>query len=409
MVSFSRVARKIDDLAGQCIDFLVKICSIPALGPENLGTGEMDKYRVTSQFLQEQGPDKFEEVHAPDQRVPEGVRPNLLAIFKGSDTSRTLWILTHIDIVPPGELKLWGSDPFKPHVHDGHLYGRGVEDNGQSLAASIYAVRAVKETIGLGLNVGLAIVSDEETGSRFGLDYVLRRRPDFFQPDDLIVVPDAGSQDGDLIEIAEKHLLHVKLVVRGNQGHASRPDMTRNSLRAAAHFIVELDRELPARFNQRNAFFNPPVSTFEPTRKDANVPNINTIPGEDVFFFDCRVLPEVDLNLVLEQMGQVAKQIGDQFGVEVSVEEYLRFDAPEPTSQDSPVVVALAQAIQEVYGVQARPNGIGGQTVAAFFRKRGLRAAVWEKVLQTAHAPNERISLENLVGNTKVFARMMIG
>lgn len=407
-MSFSRVAGRIDDLADQCVDYLVKMCSIPALGPENLGTGEMDKYRVASEFVQQLGPDRFEEVHASDPRVPEGVRPNLLAVFRGSDASRTLWILTHIDVVPPGELKLWNSDPFKPHVQDGHLYGRGVEDNGQALVASIFAVRSVKETVGFGLNVGLAIVSDEETGSRFGLDHVLRRRPDFFQPEDLILVPDAGSKDGDLIEIAEKHLLHVRFRVRGSQGHASRPDVTLNSLRAAAHFIVELDRDLPARFNQTNTFFNPPVSTFEPTRKDANVPNVNTIPGEDVFYFDCRVLPEVELDLVLEQMRHVAKRIRDQFGVDASVEEYLRFEAPAPTPEDSPVVVSLARAVQEVYGVQARPNGIGGQTVAAFFRKHGLRAAVWEKVLQTAHAPNERISIENLVGNTKVFARMMI-
>jgi len=408
MVSFSRVIRRIDDLTDQCVDFLVKICSIPALGPENLGTGEMDKFRVVSEFVRMQGPDRYEEVHAPDSRVPAGVRPNLIAIFKGSNASRTLWILTHIDVVPPGELKLWDSDPFKPYSRDGHLYGRGVEDNGQSLAASIFAVRAVRETVGFSLNVGLAIVSDEETGSRFGLDHVLRRRPEFFQPDDLIVVPDAGSKDGDLIEIAEKHLLQVKFIVRGSQGHASRPDVTRNSLRAAAHLIVELDRELPALFSQRNVFFNPAVSTFEPTRKDANVPNVNTIPGEDVFFFDCRILPEVDPDLVLQQMRHVAEKIRDRFGVEANVEEYLRFEAPEPTPQDSPVVVSLAQAIQEVYGVQAKPNGIGGQTVAAFFRKHGLRAAVWEKLLQTAHAPNERISIDNLMGNTKVFARMMI-
>jgi succinyl-diaminopimelate desuccinylase len=90
------------------------------------------------------------------------------------------------------------------------------------------------------------------------------------------------------------------------------------------------------------------------------------------------------------------------------VEEYLKFEAPAPTPPDSPVVLALAQAVQEVYGVQPKPTGIGGQTVAAFFRKKGLRAAVWEKILGCAHAPNEMIAIENLIGNAKVFARMMV-
>jgi len=392
----------------QCVDFLAAICAIPALGPDNQGTGEMAKYCVVKEAVLSIGPDRIEEVHCPDSRVPDGVRPNLLAVFHGKDASRTLWILTHIDVVPPGELRLWDHDPFQPYLKDGYLHGRGVEDNGQALAASVFAARAVKETTGFGLNVGLALVSDEETGSLYGLDYVLRERPDMFRPEDLIVVPDAGNKDGDHIEVAEKHLLQVRFTVKGKQAHASRPDLGRNTLRAAAHLIAELDRSLPTRFNERDPFFNPPVSTFEPTRKDANVPNVNTIPGEDVFYFDCRVLPHVALSQVRAEMERIGSEISSRFEVDTRVEDYLKFEASEPTPADSPVVVALAQAIQEVYGVQARPHGMGGQTVAAFFRKKGLRAAVWEKLLQFAHAPNEKISVENLLGNAKVFARMMI-
>jgi succinyl-diaminopimelate desuccinylase len=200
----------------------------------------------------------------------------------------------------------------------------------------------------------------------------------------------------------------VRFKVKGQQGHASRPDRTVNTLRAASHFIVELDRALASRFPQQNAFFSPPFSTFEPTKKEANVPNINTIPGEDVFYFDCRVLPEIKLDLVMDEMQNVAKRIEKDFGVKTVVEAFLKNPAAETTPSDSPAVVALAQAIQEVYGVQARPIGIGGQTVALFFRRRGLPAAVWEKIFATAHAPNERISVENLMGDAKVFARMMV-
>jgi succinyl-diaminopimelate desuccinylase len=407
-VGFQEAARRIDDLADECVDFLARMCSIPALGPDNLGTGEMEKYRAVKDAVLSLVPENIYEVHAPDDRVPDGIRPNLLAVFNGKDSSKTFWILSHIDVVPPGEPSLWDSDPFQPYRQNGFLYGRGVEDNGQALAASIFAARAVKETCGFGLNVGLALVADEETGSKYGLDHVLGQRPDLFRPDDLILVPDAGNGNGDHIEIAEKHLLQLRFRVKGEQGHASRPDRSKNTLRAAAYFIVELDRCLRDRFSEKNAFFNPPESTFEPTRKDSNVPNVNTIPGEDVFFFDCRVLPEINLERVSEESRRVSETIRDRFGVQTEVEEHLKFEAPEPTSPDSPVVIALAQAVQEVYGVQAKPCGIGGQTVAAFFRKRGLRAAVWEKILQTAHAPNERISIDNLIGNAKVFARMMV-
>lgn len=407
-MGFPEATRRIDDLARECTDFLVGICSIPALGPESQGTGEMAKYQVVRQEVLKMAPDRVEEVHAPDDRVPDGVRPNLLAIFNGKDSSRTLWILSHIDVVPPGEMKLWSHDPFKPVVQDGFISGRGVEDNGQAVVASIFAARAVKETAEFGLNVGLALVSDEETGSLYGLDYVLKQRPDLFKPGDLILVPDAGNKDGDVIEIAEKHLLHVRFTLRGLQGHASRPDKCKNTLRAAAHLIVELDDALHKRFGKQDPFFSPPESTFEPTRKEANVPNVNTIPGEDVFFFDCRILPDLNVAEIIEEMKRVAMAAKEKFAVEISVEEFLRSESPNPTPADAPVVVEIAKAVQEIYGVQARPQGIGGQTVATFFRKKGLYAAVWEKILQTAHAPNERISIENLIGNTKVFARMML-
>lgn len=406
-MAFEDLFRRIEELKDESVEFLARICSIPALGPENQGTGEMEKYRVIREAILRLGPDQEVEVHAPDKRVPDGVRPNLLAIFNGRDTSRTLWILTHMDVVPAGELQAWDSDPFCPRREEGYLYGRGVEDNGQSLVASVFAVKAVKETCGLAMNVGLALVSEEETGSRLGLDHVLNERLDLFKPDDLILVPDAGNKDGDVIEVAEKHLLQLRIRVKGKQGHASRPDLCRNALRATAYLIVGLDKVLPESFSGQNPFFSPPVSTFEPTRKEENVPNINTIPGEDVFCMDCRVLPEEDLSSVMETVREVAAQVGRKWEVHIQVEEVLTFVAPEPTPSDSPVVVVLAQAVQEVIGVQTRPVGIGGQTVAAFFRKRGLPAAVWQKTQDVAHAPNERISIEDLALTTKVFARMM--
>lgn len=407
-MAFHDLFRRIEELRDESVQFLARICSIPALGPENNGTGEMRKYRVIREAVLGLGPDEEVEVHAPDDRVPDGVRPNFLAVFRGKDTSRTFWILTHMDVVPAGDAAAWDHDPFNPQVEDGYLSGRGVEDNGQSLAASIFAAKAVKETCGFGMNVGLALVSEEETGSRLGLDYVLNERLDMFKPTDLILVPDAGNKDGDVIEVAEKHLLHVRFRIKGKQGHASRPDLCRNTLRATAYLIVELDRALPERFSKENGFFRPTVSTFEPTRKEENVPNINTIPGEDVFCMDCRVLPDEDISSVIDAMSECAAEVGRKFGVGILVEEVIKFEAPASTPSDSPVVIALAQAVQEVIGVQARPIGIGGQTVAAFFRKRGLPAAVWQKTLDVAHAPNERISIEDLVLTTKVFARMMV-
>jgi len=85
-----------------------------------------------------------------------------------------------------------------------------------------------------------------------------------------------------------------------------------------------------------------------------------------------------------------------------------RQDCAPPTPEDSPVVSSLARAIHEVTGQTARPMGIGGGTVAAFFREAGLPAAVWSTTSQTAHQPNEYCSIRNLITDAKIMATVFL-
>ena len=82
--------------------------------------------------------------------------------------------------------------------------------------------------------------------------------------------------------------------------------------------------------------------------------------------------------------------------------------AAPPTSARAPVVMALKRAIKEVYDESGRPRGIGGGTVAAFFRHAGFPAAVWSKVDETAHQPNEYCHIDNMLGDAKVFAHVFL-
>ena len=74
---------------------------------------------------------------APDDRVSNGERPNLIALLEGKNPDKTLWIITHTDIVPAGDLSKWETDPFIPVVKDGKIFGRGSEDNHQGTVSSI--------------------------------------------------------------------------------------------------------------------------------------------------------------------------------------------------------------------------------------------------------------------------------
>jgi len=406
--SREKIFQKIDTYVEDMIDLQIRLTAIPALSPENKGNGEAEKADFLRSFLEvSQFPDMMF-LHAPDERVPVGYRPNILVHHPGKDKSKTLWILTHTDIVPPGDLHLWHCNPYKGYVKDGRVFGRGTEDNQQDLVASLFALKAfIDEGILPEVSVGLAFVADEETSSRMGVDYILNHKDNPFRKEDLIVVPDFGVLDGSSIEIAEKSILWLKFTITGLQCHGSRPSLGRNAFLAASRLVIELQK-LHRFFPHRDRLFLPPESTFQPTKKEGNISSINTIPGEDTFYMDCRVLPRYNLKEVMEEIHRRIEVVEKLYGVTAKVSPVQEVQAPPPTPQKAPVVSALKKAIRNVYRIKGKTVGVGAGTVAAVFRKYGYNVAAWSKLDHQAHQPNESCLIENMVGNAKVFAHMML-
>jgi succinyl-diaminopimelate desuccinylase len=404
---FEKISKQIDSYKQSVIDIQKLLVSIPALAPENGGDGEDEKAKGLMAYLKKEGFPEPENYPAPDSRVSSGQRPNLVYRIKGEDSSRRIWIMAHTDVVPAGELSLWDSEPFKLKVDGDKLIGRGVEDNHQGLVAGYLAAKAFIETgIKPRYDLCLLFVADEEVGSNYGIDYVIKNH-DLFGKDDLILVPDSGSESGAAVEVAEKSIVWLKVTTIGKQCHGSRPDQGKNAFRAASNLVVKLN-DLYKEFDARDELFEPPISTFEPTKKEANVPNVNTIPGDDVFHVDCRVLPNYKLADVEKKIRGWADEIESKFGVKISLSSSQRAEAAPPTPVDSPVVKALMAGIKEVYKVEPKPIGIGGGTVAALFRREGYGVAVWAKIFEVAHQPNEYALISNIIGDARVFAHVCL-
>ncbi len=385
---------------------LIESCTIPAIAPESGGEGELKKTEWLQEHIRGFGFDEVVRYDVVDDN--ETVRPNLVAVRKGTaEDAPTLWFVSHTDVVPEGDLTLWDTDPWKPVIIDDKVVGRGVEDNGTPLVASVYAVRALAEAgIRTGCHIGCVMVADEETGSKWGIQYLMEK--DIFRPGDLIMVPDAGFPKGDFIEIAEKSILWLKFKTEGLQGHASMPHMCKNAHEVGNELGYRLNKELKKTYTATDELFDPPVSTFELTMKVANVANVNTIPGEDIFYMDCRVLPAYDTQEVLERVRGVMKRVGEKYQMPIHLSLPQHEQAAPITDSQSRVVILLADAIRQVLGVEPRVGGIGGGTCAAFFRRRGCNAAVWAKIDEAAHSANEYTWIENLIQMTKVFALMML-
>lgn len=405
-IVLDEIYQRIDSYKEEIIELQKQLTAIPANGPSNGGDGETEKAKFLLSYLNKIGFDEIIEYNTPDKSVSSGSRPNFAAKTKGKNHKKTIWIMSHLDIVPPGDLKLWNSDPYKIKVDGDKIYGRGTEDNQQAIVSSVLAVKSLKEEkIISEYDVALLFISDEETGSKFGIQHILKENPNLFGKEDLIIVPDGGTQDGAMIEIAEKSILWVKFTTRGKQTHASKPETGINAFKAASNLAVKLE-SLHHTYNKKDPIFDPPISTFEPTKKEANVPNVNTIPGEDIFYFDCRVLPAYKLEEIISAIDKICKETEQQFKVKITYEFVQKEQSAPATSADSHVVKALHKAVKEVYGVDGKPMGVGGGTVAAFIRRTGCSAVVWSKVADIAHQPNEYSLISNTLGDAKVFANI---
>jgi succinyl-diaminopimelate desuccinylase len=387
-------------------DFSLKVLSIEATNARMGGPGEAARAMFIQKFLQGEGLD-VQRVDVQDPKNLARASPNLITLLHGRDSSKTLWYVVHMDTIPVGPRELWRSDPFTPLLKEGKIIARGAMDNGQSMIASIFALIKLKElSQDLPINVGVVLISDEQFGNRLGIEYLLSRG-DFFSKRDLIIVPDYGNAEGTEIEIAEKNLLWLRILVKGKEVHASLPGAGLNAHSVGARLTVALEEGLHKRFPKENQIFSPESSsTFEPTKLEPNLVGVNTIPRTHAFYLDCRILPEYSPDEVLAAIDSTIREFEVQFNVRISTQVLLRDDAGSPTKEDSQVAQLLTNGIRIVRKKESRFVGIGGHTAANAFRKFGFPAVAWSTIVQLSGEANEYCLVENLLSDATVFASL---
>jgi succinyl-diaminopimelate desuccinylase len=383
------------------INVMSEMIRIPAIAPINGGTGETKRADMLERYLE--GYDSVIRVDSRDDHDPGVMRPNILARKNGKEKG-TVWIVAHMDTVPAGNLEDWETDPFEPVVKDGKIYGRGTEDNGQAIISSMFASKFIPKEALSKRSVGIAYVADEETTSRMGIEYLIKRG--YFSDDDVFIVPDWGTPEGDLIDVAEKNLLWLQFSVTGKSTHGSTPEKGINAFKAGTGFLTDLIAEFGKEFPREDCMFRPGVSTFEPTKCAGTVMNVNTIPGNFEFSMDIRALPEYRLDDIVAVAERVAEKHEKKTGARIDIRELQRHDSGRISSTRGAVFDSLIDSIESVTGVRPKPAGIGGATCANFFRKEGYDAYVWECGGGTLHGPNEYVMIDNMVTDAKVFASM---
>lgn len=402
MKSLETVLAEVDGSVDDMVSTMIGMIRYPALAPVNGGRGEGEKADYLMSHLV--GFDSVERFDVPDDTDPSVIRPNIVARKNGRDP-RTLWIVAHMDVVPAGDEGLWDTPPFEGVYRDGCIYGRGTEDNGQSVISAMFASRPFLDQELEGMSLGIAYVADEETTSKMGIEHLLDAG--VFRDGDIVMVPDWGSRDGSQIEVAEKSMLWLRFTIEGKTTHGSTPDRGINAYRVSTLLLMDLMETFPEKFGGSDDRFLGKVSTFEPTKRPATVENVNTIPGYDEFCMDIRLLPMYDPDDVLAEAERIAASYAADTGARIGVEVIEKHVAGRPSSTDGTSFTALADSVESVLGIRPTGTGIGGGTCANFFRQRGFDAYVWQYGGGTLHAPNEHVPVENLLVDTRVYATLI--
>jgi succinyl-diaminopimelate desuccinylase len=299
-----------------------------------------------------------------------------------------LILLGHTDVVPPGPIEAWTSDPFVPTVRDGLLYGRGTADMKGSVAAFVIALeRFVAEHPDHPGTVGLLLTSDEEGDAIDGVPKVANVFRERGQRIDWCITGEPSSKAtlGDLLRVGRRGTLSATLTVKGIQGHVAYPEKARNPIHQAMPALAEL-----AARRWDEGYENFPATSLQISNIHAGTGANNVIPGELQAMFNLRFNP----NWRAEQLEAECMAIFDRHGLEYDI-RWHRGGEPFYTPE-GPLRAAAREVLTAFAGALPEENTAGGTSDARFIAPLGAQCIEIGPVNASIHKVDEHVSVADL-------------
>jgi acetylornithine deacetylase/succinyl-diaminopimelate desuccinylase-like protein len=424
-----------DALAQETADVLARLIRFKTVNPPG---NERELQEWLAQYLTEAG-------FTVELMGAEDERPNLVARLPGDEPGPTLGYLSHVDTVlaDPDD---WAHDPWSGDVADGFLWGRGALDMKSQTAAEVAAAAHLAKQGWRPPRGALKIIAvvDEETGGRWGAQWLTEERPDAARVDWLVnegagsVIP-YGDRRLYGVCCAEKGTFRFRVRARGKAGHASVPGTGDNALLKLAPVITRIgetrpdfdvvdeprallealgeDPSDPAAAVERLRAVEPRLATLvEPILRVTAVPTrifasekINVIPAKAELLVDCRVPPGMEGEAT---MRRVEELVGTHDGLEI---EFLEQVVGNRSPIASPLMDAIAAWVTENDpGAEAVPTVLPAFTDSRWFRAAfpdcvayGFFPQRHQSLYETwplLHSDDERIDVRDLGFAASFFA-----
>lgn len=293
----------------------------------------------------------------------------------------------HTDVVPTGPLELWHSNPFKPEVRDGLLYGRGAADMKSGLAAMVCAVERLLAGGPLRGTLAFLITSDEEGAARHGTRHVVQQLQQRGIKPDYAIVGEASSnlRLGDRIVVGRRGSLGCNLKVLGRQGHVAYPHKADNPL----HRLMPALAELVARqWDQGNAYF--PPTSFQISNLHGGTGANNVIPGEAEVIFNFRYCTESTADGLKAQVHEILDRSCPRYEA-----DWWHSGEPFLTRRGG-LIEAAEAAIGEVAGLKPEAFTGGGTSDARFIAPWGAETVELGPINDSIHKLNEHVRVDDL-------------
>ena len=332
---------------------------------------------------------------------PESFRVrNLWAIRRSSaPNARTLVFAGHTDVVPPGPLDRWTSDPFTPVIRDGKLYGRGAADMKASLAAMVVACEEfLIAHPAPRVSVAFLLTSDEEGPAVDGTSRVCEALKARGERLDWCIVgePTSVERTGDTIKNGRRGTMSGKLTVQGMQGHIAYPQLAKNPIHLLAPALAEL---VGTEWDKGNSFFQP--TSWQVSNIHAGTGASNVIPGECVVDFNFRFCTESTPDSLQQRLTAILDRHGIAYSLQWTLGGLPFLTAPG-------VLVRAAKEVLRETGIEPELSTTGGTSDGRFI------AQVCAEVLEVGppnssiHKIDEHVSVAELEPLKNIYRGLLV-
>lgn len=333
-----------------------------------------------------------------NERMDSTPVSNLFSCF--GNGKPTLAFVGHIDVVPPGDLSNWHTDPFEPVEKDGFLYGRGSVDMKTAVAAMVVALEHFDALpIEKSIDIAMMLTSDEEGEATKGIKYLVERLQQKGRHIQWALVGEPSSENivGDSIKVGRRGSLTARVSLKGKQGHVGYPAQINNPVKHASKILNKLQNkqwDLPSRFF--------PATSLQVVKFQCDSGADNISPASVDFVFNMRFSPKQTVQKLQKYIEKQLNKTKSEYQVEWII------DAEPFITRRSLIRSVVEKVAFETNQMKPKLSTAGGTSDGRFLAKTGTQIVELGLCNKRIHQANERAPIEDIGKLAMMYLKILI-